>query len=67
MAKDHLTRMLFCVFAKCNYLREVSGAILGLLEKTKHFQMLNIPYKNILSDANKRRSSDFLPEFIMIC
>ena len=59
MAKDHLISMLFCVFAKCSSLREVSGAMLGLSGKTKHFQLLNIPYKSTLSDANKRRTSDF--------
>jgi len=26
-SKDHLISMLFCVFAKCSSLREVSGAI----------------------------------------
>lgn len=59
MAKDHLISMLFCVFAKCCSLREVSGAILGLSGKTKHFQLLNIPYRSTLSDANKRRTPDF--------
>ena len=28
--KDHLISMLFCAFAKCTSLREVSGAMLGL-------------------------------------
>ena len=59
MAKDHLISMLFCVFAKCSSLREVSGAMLGLSGKTKHFQLLNIAYKSTLSDANMRRTSDF--------
>ena len=36
--KDHLISMLFCSFAKCTSLREVSGAMLGLAGKTKHFQ-----------------------------
>lgn len=35
--KDHLISMLFCSFAKCASLREVSGAMLGLSGKTKHF------------------------------
>ena len=56
--KDHLISMLFCVFAKCSSLREVSGAMLGLSGKTKHFQLEHIPYKSTLSDANKRRDSD---------
>lgn len=54
--------MLFCVFAKCNSLREVSGAMLGLSGKTKHFQLDHIPYRSTLSDANKRRTSDFFAD-----
>jgi hypothetical protein len=38
--KDHLISMLFCSFAKCTSLREVSGAMLGLSGKTKHFPVL---------------------------
>ena len=55
--KDHLISMLFCVFAKCSSLREVSGAMIGLSGKTKHFKLENLPYKSTLSDANKRRNS----------
>lgn len=51
--------MLFCVFAKCCFFRAVSGAMLGLSGKTKHFQLEHIPYRSTLSDANKRRTSDF--------
>jgi len=43
--KDHLISMLFCSFAKCSSLREVSGAMLGLAGKTKHFQLNHIPKK----------------------
>ena len=32
--KNHLISMLFCYFANCNSLREVSGAMLGLSGKT---------------------------------
>src|SRR6056297_3222108 len=56
--KDHLISMLFCSFAKCSSLREVSGAMLGLAGKTKHFQLNHIPKKSTLSDANKRRNAD---------
>ncbi len=55
--KDHLISMLFCSFAKCTSLREVSGAMLGLSGKTKHFQLQHIPKRSTLSDANKRRDS----------
>lgn len=56
--KDHLISMLFCTFAKCTSLREISGAMLGLSGKTQHFQLKHIPYKSTLADANKRRTSD---------
>lgn len=56
--KDHLISMLFCAFAKCSSLREVSGAMIGLSGKTKHFKLENLPYKSTLSDANKRRNSE---------
>lgn len=56
--KDHLISMLFSAFAKCTSLREVSGAMLGLSGKTKHFQLNHIPRKSTLGDANKRRDSE---------
>lgn len=56
--KDHLISMLFSCFAKCSSLREVSGAMIGLSGKTKHFQLNNLPYRSTLSDANKRRNAD---------
>ena len=55
--KDHLISMLFCSFAKCTSLREVSGAMLGLSGKTKHFQLQHIPKRSTLADANKRRDA----------
>ena len=61
-SKDHLISMLFCVFAKCSSLREVSGAMLGLSGKTKHFKLGHIPYRSTLSDANKRRTSEFFAD-----
>lgn len=56
--KDHLISMVFSAFAKCSSLREVSGAMLGLSGKTKHFQLEHIPKKSTLGDANKRRDAD---------
>ena len=56
--KDHLISMLFCALAKCTSLREVSGAMLGLSGKTKHFQLDHIPKKSTLGDANQRREAD---------
>jgi len=56
--KDHFISMLFCSFAKCCSLREVSGAMLGLSGKTKHFQLHHIPKKSTLADANQRRNAE---------
>jgi len=56
--KDHLISMLFCALAKCTSLREVSGAMLGLSGKTKHFQLTHIPKRSTLSDANQKRNSE---------
>jgi len=56
--KDHLISMVFCAFAKCSSLREVSGAMLGLSGKTQHFQLTHIPRKSTLGDANQRRCSE---------
>ncbi len=61
-SKDHLISMLFCSFAKCNSLREVSGAMLGLSGKTESFQLSHIPKRSTLSDANKNRRVEFFEE-----
>jgi len=58
-SKDHLISMLFCSFAKCNSLREISGAMLGLSGKTEHFKLSHIPKRSTLSDANKNRKVEF--------
>jgi len=55
--KDHLISMLFCSFAKCSSLREVSGAMLRLSGKTKHIQLNHIPKKSTFGDANQRRDA----------
>lgn len=60
--KDHLISMLFCSFAKCNSLREVSGAMLGLSGKTESFQLNHIPKRSTLSDANKKRKVEFFED-----
>jgi Transposase DDE domain/Domain of unknown function (DUF4372) len=56
--KDQLISMLFCVFSKCNSLREVCGAMLGLKGKTKHFSLSHLPRRSTLSDANKLRTHE---------
>jgi len=57
-SKDHLISMLFCSFAKCNSLCEVSRAMLGLYGKTESFKLGLIPKRSTLSDANKNRKID---------
>lgn len=49
--------MLFCSLGKCTSLREVSGAMLGLSGKTKHFQLQHISKRSTLSDTNKKRDA----------
>jgi hypothetical protein len=61
-SKDHLISMLFCSFAKCNSLREVSGAMLGLSGKIESFQLNHIPKRSTLSDANKNRKVEFFED-----
>jgi len=56
--KDQLISMLFCVIGKCNSIREVCGAMLGLKGKTRHFELIHIPKRSTLSDANFKRSSE---------
>ena len=65
--KDQLISMPFCVMGKCNSLREVCGAMLGLKGKTKHFELSQIPKRSTLSDANKLRSHEVFELFIMDC
>ena len=61
-SKDHLISTLFCSFAECNSLREVSGAMLGLSDKTESFKLSHIPKHITLSDANKNRKIVFFED-----
>ncbi|MBP7497589.1 MAG: DUF4372 domain-containing protein [Bacteroidales bacterium] len=56
--KDQLISMLFCVFGKCNSIREVSGAMLGLKGEILHFELKHLPKRSTLSDANKQRTNE---------
>ncbi|MCB5294992.1 MAG: DUF4372 domain-containing protein [Candidatus Cloacimonetes bacterium] len=58
MTKDYLISMLFCALAKCTSLREVCGAMLGLSDKTRHFQMNCIPRRSTLSDSIQQRIAE---------
>jgi hypothetical protein len=64
MTRDHLISMLLCSFAKCNSLREVSGAMLGLSGKTVHLKLNHIPKRSTLSDANKTRKVEFFEKHL---
>ena len=61
--KDQLISMLFCVMGRCNSIREVCGAMLGLKGKTNHFELRHLPKRSTLSDANKLRTHEVF-EFI---
>ncbi len=56
-SKDHLISMLFCSFAKCTSLREISG-------KTASLDLTHIPKRSTLSDANKNRKLDFIDKIL---
>ena len=47
-SKNHLISMIFCSFAKCTSLREVSGAMVGLYGKTESFQLSHILKRSTL-------------------
>ena len=47
-SKNHLISMIFCSFAKCTSLREVSGAMVGLYGKTESFQLSHILKRSAL-------------------
>ncbi len=60
--KDHLFSMIFCCLEKCNSLREVSGAMVGLSGKGETVRINHLPKKSTLADANKGRKVEFFEE-----
>jgi hypothetical protein len=65
-SNDHLISMLFCSFAKCNSLRELLGAMLGLSGKTESCKLGHISKRSTLSDTNKNRKVAFFEDIYNI-
>ena len=59
---NHLVTLLFSIFANCDSLREVVIGMLSLSNKLRHLGLTYIVKRSTLSDANKRRSSDFFAQ-----
>jgi len=56
--KDHLTTMLYCIFARCTTLREVETGLELCNGKLNHLNLQKVPPRSTLSDGNKKRTSD---------
>ncbi|QES88491.1 IS4 family transposase [Rhizosphaericola mali] len=56
--KDHLTTMLYCIFARCTNLREVEAGLELCNGKLNHLDLKKVPARSTLSDGNKKRTSE---------
>jgi hypothetical protein len=56
--KDHLTTMLYCIFARCTSIREVETGLELCQGKLNHMNLKKVPPRSTLSDGNKKRTSD---------
>jgi transposase len=56
--KDHLTTMLYCIFARCTSLREVETGLELCEGKLNHMSLKKVPARSTLSDGNKNRTSE---------
>jgi transposase len=56
--KDHLTTMLYCIFARCTSIREVETGLELCQGKLNHLNLKKVPARSTLSDGNKKRTSD---------
>lgn len=56
---EHLVSMLFCVFQRCNSLREVCTGMQAWMNRLTHLGVKSYPKRSTLSDANKRRPAAF--------
>jgi len=56
--KDHLTTMLYCIFARCTSIREVETGLDLCQGKLNHMHLKKVPARSTLSDGNKNRSSE---------
>lgn len=55
--KDHLTTMLYVVFARCTSIREVQTGLELCQGKLNHLNLERVPPRSTLSDGNKKRGS----------
>ncbi len=56
--KDHLTTMLYCIFARCTSIREVQAGLELCNGKLNHLDLQKVPARSTLADGNKKRTSD---------
>lgn len=56
--KDHLTTMLYCIFARCTSIREVETGLELCQGKLNHMDLKKVPPRSTLSDGNKNRTSE---------
>ena len=54
--KDHLTTMLYCIFARCSSIREVQAGLELCNGKLNHLNLTKVPPRSTLSDGNKKRT-----------
>jgi len=59
---EHMVSMLFCVFQRCNSLREVSTGMQAWMNRLTHLGVKSYPKRSTLSDANKRRPAAFFQD-----
>ena len=65
--KEYLISIVFCSFVKCNSLREVSGAMLGLSGKTESFQLGSYPNEALYRTQIRIERLCFLKIFTILC
>ncbi len=56
---DHLITMLYCSFHQCTSIREVTTGMQASAHRLLHLGLQRTPRRSTLSDANKRRDSNY--------
>ena len=59
---DHLVTMLYCVFHRCNSLREVVTGMQTMSSRLAHLGVLSCPRRSTLADANEGRTASFFED-----
>lgn len=62
--KEHLTTMLYCIFARGTFISEAQTGLELCNGKLNHMQLKKVPPRSTLSDGNKKRTSDVFGSFI---